>query len=645
MDLRGGGIVSRLTRWSRSLLFVPAVVALAVFVLGMLRISGSSVAEVSDAGSTPPALLTARPIRSDEWAVRTALVVRQAKLDFPAQTDVGMGVHDTGTLSDLPVKSVSAITKPHSWPYFVLDVERAFALEWWLVVLGPFFGIYAVLAVLTRSRMISALSGVIASAAPSAIWLEFPSMGFSTLYGGLTAALLIVALRSSGRRRHVSAGLAGWTASSFVTLLYLPWLIPVGLLFAAIVLSQVVIELPRPKRVLGIAATFGGVFGVMMLLYLRDHHTALKAIANSVYPGHRVTSSGEASHGLLFDAPFDSFTTNHATATINGTNQSEAASGLMLWLPIAVAGGVFTGFRTRVAAYRALTGVMIATSLLVAWALLPVPAKIGLVFGLTRVQGWRLAYPLTVASAIAIGLYVHRFRTDPSFRPPRPRIAIAALTFAFVTGAAAAQFTVDGARPSSLLLMLAVVVVTVVTALVMSGRVVIGLGGACAMLLFGSVRVNPIQIGLGPLTDGPLAHQIKDVRVADPKARWAYSGATFGPDSVLMASGAPVVTGISWYAVSSEWLRIDPSGTSRNTWSRTTVLAMQLDDTNPEVWFDLTTDASIVIHTPTCSGALQQLDVRYLVSDTEVTSPCLRIISRPDQIGERFIYSVLPSTP
>ena len=72
------------------------------------------------------------------------MVVRQSNTGFTKASDVGMGVHDVGVLLDFPVRSYAAVVKPHSWPYFVLDVERAFALEWWLTVFGPFLGVYAV---------------------------------------------------------------------------------------------------------------------------------------------------------------------------------------------------------------------------------------------------------------------------------------------------------------------------------------------------------------------------------------------------------------------------------------------------------------------------------------------------------------------
>src|SRR5690349_16352946 len=100
---------------SHSLLAVPIAAALIIVVLGLLRVSGSSIALHDESKSSPELIGQPRQARSDEFAVRTPLVVRQSRLGFPAETDMGIGEHDTGVLSDLPVKAISTIIKPHAW--------------------------------------------------------------------------------------------------------------------------------------------------------------------------------------------------------------------------------------------------------------------------------------------------------------------------------------------------------------------------------------------------------------------------------------------------------------------------------------------------------------------------------------------------
>lgn len=637
-----------LLRWSRSLLVIPVCTVAVIIVLGFCRVSGSSIGMVAtDFDPSPQSALQLRPIRGDEWRGRTPLVIRQAQNDFAAFSDVGMGEHDTGVLSDLPVKTAGTVIKPHAWIYFVVGLERAFAMEWWLTVLGPFLGTYALMAVITRSRAISALTGLLVSAAPTLTWWTVPSAGLTVFYGALAAAAFVAALQAVGRSRYVYAAIAGWLVACFVAMLYLPYLVPLAILFGAVSLSQLRGQLgghitgfgTHWRRLVGILAAGSGVFAVGIALYLRDHHTALSAITNSVYPGHRVTHSAGGSPIYMFDAPMDVFTTMRPAPAVMGTNQSEVSSGLMLWLPVAITGGAFTGFRSRLAGSRALAAVMVVAMVLAGWAILPLPDKFGLVLGLTNVQGSRLVLPLTVAGAMAAGLYVHRMRVDGTFRPARSRMVIATVVFAFLTGVVAVQFRVDLIEPSRRAVMLLIAAVIAVTFLLLDGRVVLGLGGACVLLLFSAVRVNPLQVGLDPVTDAPLTYQIEAIRATDPGGRWAASGGDTSAVSLVTASGAASVTGVSWYADPATWERLDPTDAAKYTWDRFAYIDLFVDDSVTETRLDLGSADSISIITPGCGGALQALHIAYVVSPTPLSSACLRVAATPSRTGERWIYS------
>ena len=625
---------------ARSLLTIPAVVVIIIALLGMLRLSGSSIALHDESDPSSQATLQPRPNRNDEWQQRTPMVIRQAELGFPSTTDMGIGVHDAGVLSDLPVKSFSAVIKPHSWVYFVFGVERAFALEWWLVVLGPFLGVYALLAAITRERLIPALSGLLVAASPVAAWWAIPSMGLSVLYGGLTAALLVLALRHTGSRRLVLSALAGWTASCFAALLYIPWLLPLSLIFGLVVISQARGVFRDRRQLLTLVGGFGAVFAVLMAGYFKQHQAAIQAISNTVYPGSRITPSGEAIQALAFNAPFDVFTTVRPFVFVNGTNETEASSGLMLWLPIAFVGGAFSGWRSRQAGARALAAVMSAAMVLAAWAFFPVPERLGALIGLTKVQGSRLVLPLTVAGALAAGLYVHRLRTDGSFRPARSRVVVGTVAFLFVTGLAAAAITIDKVRPDSASILILLIVSTLLIAAILGGRVILGLGGACALLLFSTVRVNPLQIGLGPVTHDPLLAQIDSVRDGDSSARWATLGLNGHTRSILMASGAPTATGVSWYPDPDGWHRIDPTDFYEPRWNRFALVSIAYDPAISDVEIDLTADDAVLIRTPLCDGALQQLAVKYVIADDPMDASCLEVVDQPSNVGERWIYRV-----
>jgi len=261
------------------------------------------------------------------------------------------------------------------------------------------------------------------------------------------------------------------------------------------------------------------------------------------------------------------------------------------------------------------------------------------------VQGSRLVLPITVAGAIAAGLTVHRIRTNPSFRPSPGRAAVATITFAFVTGILVAKYTIDEVVPPRTGVMLLIVVLAAVTYAMLRGRGVLGLGGACVLLLFGAVRVNPIQRGLGPLTATPFARQVAAIRGTEPDALWTASGGDVVAVSTVMASGAPSVTGVSWYGDEATWSRIDPHQEHRDVWDRFAYVDLFIDDSLTATRLDLPVADSIAIVTPSCNGAIQELGVRYVVTRNALSSACLQLVDAADAPGERFIYTTAPTTP
>lgn len=630
-----------LARWSRSVLLIPVCTLLLIVLLAGLRVNGSSIGLVAENDPSPQALFQPRSIRSDEWHLRTPMVVHQATLDFSRTSDIGIGVHDVGTLLDFPVRSPAALVKPNSWPYFVVGVEHAFAFEWWLTVFGPFLGVYAVLAVLTRSRAISALSGVLAAAAPVAAWWTVPWLGLSVLYAGLMAALVTLAAQTVGRRRYVLFALGGWAGACLVAQLYLPWVVPLALLFGAITVSQLVRAFRSWKQFAAAATCCLGTFAVLMAIFYREHHVALRAIEASVYPGRRTTTSGGGSAALIFGSPFDVFTLR-GTPVVSGTNQSEAASGLMLWFPIALVGGGFSGIRSRSGASRALAVVLAAAVVFFAWAVLPVPATLGRLLGLTVVQGSRMVVPLTIAGALAAGLYLHRMREDGSFRPTANRVAIGTAGFVFVTGWASTQMSIDGVPLPRAKVLVLILLFGAATWTVLKGRAVLGLGAAGLLLLFSTARVNPVQIGLGPLIHNPLVAQVDKIQASNPGARWASANGDIVGFAVLTAAGVPAATGVDLYAVPDTWHLLDPTDAAEPVWNRFANIDVSIDNSLAAPQLVSPQSDLILIVTPSCDGVLQALDIRFITETDQVSLPCLTERARPSVTGERWIYEITP---
>jgi len=198
-------------------LLFPLLVALVVFVLGGLGLSGSSASLY--AGPTGDGGLIAgraRDLRSDEWWVRTPLVARQTALDLPDRDRIGIGEHDMAVVSDLPTRGWETLLRPHTLPYRVFGLERAFALEWWMSFFAlPAIGVYVLALALGVRPLTAAMVALIVAWSPFVQWWTSSwtgTIGYATLAGAAFVAAARVRSISPSARLTMSAN--AWSVST-----------------------------------------------------------------------------------------------------------------------------------------------------------------------------------------------------------------------------------------------------------------------------------------------------------------------------------------------------------------------------------------------------------------------------------------------
>jgi hypothetical protein len=185
---------------------------------------------------------------------------------------------------------------------------------------------------------------------------------------------------------------------------------------------------------------------------------------------------------------------------------------------------------------------------------------------LDQVPPQRLYHALGVIGAIAFGLTVCFVAGLPVVN--RRRIAVTAAVATFVaTAAAGARFTIqDAPLPGGRVVIVAVVVAVAVGAtiigLVRSGAVALATL-AVAVTLF----ANPLQRGLGPLTDSPALAEINAEAERSPGVWWVSTSDVPADIAVLTASQAPMISGPSVYPNEEIWLRIDPDRSEAASWN------------------------------------------------------------------------------
>jgi hypothetical protein len=637
----------------------PAALMLVTLVLGLAGISGSSVAR-HDPGAEP-AVGRTRAIRYDELQVRTPLVLRQAELGFPARSRVGVGAHDMGLLANLPVAGWPNLVRPHQIQYQVLGVDAAFALEWWLVQLAlPAIGVYALLLACRAPVVVAALGGLAFACCPAMQWWTSTGLGTVVGYLGLAGAVALWGTRARSPAARVGLGaVAGWLGACGVLVLYVPWVLPVALIVGALVVATFLAEADRPRSARALAATVlpvagaaALVAGVAVVAFLGAHAEALRAVADSVYPGQRRVGGGAGTLQLLLGAPFDPIAAWDPAAmpTINGVNQTESAGGVFL-LAAVLAALAADARRALGRPWRArlpLGAVLVTGTGLVAWYLLPVPAALGRLVGFHLVPSYRLLPSIALASVLAVALYVE---AHDRWRPPlRARSAlVGTAVFALATTWAASEFTIDG-RSAATLTLVALAVASVVSVAATLARGAPGLVVLVVVTAIGAALVNPLQHGLGPLRDHPAARLGRELR--DRPGTGAVvvlandPAGDISPIAAMTASGADHLSGVNLYPNVDAWRVLDPTGADRTAWDRysNALWGVAPEEAAPRVFLD--SEDTVIVMVDPCDPILAGLDVRTVVSAVPLDRWCL---VRTDRVGRGaatlFAYRVDRSQP
>jgi hypothetical protein len=653
-DVRGTGDVPRRPSLRRTAAF-PCAVLLAALVLGMLGISGSSVgiygtgvgASEDDAGVLAGPV---RPIRSDEWLVRTPWLVRQIELGLPSRAAGGVGSHDVAVLADLPTRSWEAVLRPHTMPYQLatfLGPSRAFALEWWLLVGVQLVGVYTLLLVLTQRPALSATAALLMTLSPAVQWWAVPAAFVTIGYGSLAAAGVLSARRAtSGRRQLLLGAGAGLALGAFLSTLYVPWQVGTGIVLGATTAGALLpdmIDRSRRRAVIRRVATVATlavvVGGGLFAAFVVNHRDAAKTISETVYPGDQpANEGGTASLPILWGSAFDSFAAAEGTATANGTNQSENSSALLFVLPVAIVLAAIVA-RHGVTCRRLmfpLFGTLGGAAVLLSWMLLPLPAIVGMPLLLTRTAPGRLFLPVGFASVVALALLVH-LQTSRRMVPTWVAIA-AAGSFGFAQAWAAGRYLVDGRPIDRGAAALLVVVVTVATGVAVEGRRSnLGLGVLLALVAWQASLINPVQAGLDPLTEGPLRRAVDDV-ASDGASNdgWVAYDADPLVKGILTASGVNHLSGISPYPDETSWRALDPEGDDRQVWNRYAHVGFTPGTAEAAPTITLTGNDALTVTVDPCSSALDRLGVRYVVTQDRRLDRCVEQLQEV-QHGDGFV--------
>ena len=655
---------SGLPNW-RVVLAFPAAAILIFLILVVFEISGTSAGAhwVNLGTGADPRLLygTPRTIRSDEWLVQLGWVVSQSHHGWPASNSIFPGGVDMTVLNELPSWDWSSIFRPHLWGYLALGLQHGLAWYWWLPAVALLSSCYLfVVTMLPRRIFTAVLLSVAVFFTPLVQWWYGPSTIWPVSWGLLAIAAIIWLLRDKRLWVRILWSVAtGYFAVTMAMGLYIPYIIPVMIVFLAFAIGYLVRA--RPWRVGGAGSTFrairpllvaGAASVLVTMLWAFTRFRTFERITSTVYPGARSESTGTLHTSDPFlaglgGAPWSSALRVNSSTTLLGGNSSESSSVFLLGLFLV--GGLLWMSVVRFRTTRTLDGVVIAifvcVALLLAYLFIPGWDVVARLLQLDKVPADRVRIAFVVLLPLSAVLAIEQAERVA------PRVSWPAGVVSGILAAGASAYvwfrlkeldpaTLDVAR--NWVIVVALLVAACVVFFIRGWAAVGALLLVIASLMT-SWNVNPMYRGVYDLSTTRVGVAVERANDKIP-GRWVGVG-SYETMAILVESGVKSFSGVQTYPSAKMWQEIDPRSQYEEEWNRLGHIQWRTSTPGEPTVTNPSPDV-IAVTFDACSVFAQQ-DVTWVLSDErKIFSPCLEQESEIKQGAlEMRIYKVVVPGP
>ena len=497
-----------------------------------------------------PIIGSPRPVRVDEWAYETPLILNQTLKMHPfAAGDSYAGTHRVSLIANAPILHFTTLFRPQFWAFFVLPIDYAFAAYWQFKALFLVTGVFTLLLLLTRSSVWSAFGSLWYFFSPFTQWAYSWPSGIPEMAGLVCLTVVFACYLTIGKNPWAlllaTIGAAG-CAVNCVLCAYAPHLVPL-LWFAVFVavawslanVSQIFRQRPIYPRLVAILVALGivGFVGRTIFSQLR---VAIHIISNTAYPGTRRLSGGVLPVQSLISNFFEwTETEKHWPPALGNICD---ASGFLWLSPITL----FVLGRLCLPKLQkySLACLWALFTFLVIWMVFPVPERYGELFGMSMTWGVRCLPAIGLCNIAIVAICMSSPRKWPATSAhglfaSLYGIFVVVLCLLLVTDKVFAQYfswTEVG---------IATAATTLLIALILNDRKM-WLGVALVVpqaMLFGSV--NPIQQGIGVVTSSELYRFVQTHKEV-LNGKWFVFSDSHITSGFLASTGCDVYTGLKY---------------------------------------------------------------------------------------------------
>src|SRR5688572_9127130 len=629
----------------------------AYLILSSLKIHTSNIAnwDIFFGLEKSESVIAGKPrfIRMDEWMITATGVIGQYNAGMPVKNE-SLGDLNTPVIFGMPVKDISTILRPNLWPYFIFDIERAYAFEWNFYIFFFLAGTFLLLMLLTRNNFWLSVTGTFFIFFSGGVqWWSYIIGNYMLYLNGMFISIAYL-LYNKKRWPMIIAGLIFiLSAYGFIFHLYPPFQIPLLylylFLFAGFLLQRK--NFQTIKEDWRIKTIVFSVSLVILVLFTYHYYNLVKdtytMMLNTVYPGRRFSTGGALRDGKVFAEFFGIFMTDTHTP-VQWQNICEA-SGFIMFFPIVFYAMAYYYFKTK-RTDPLLISISIFLLIGLLYVLVGFPAFLSKITLFSMSPDFRTLPIVGVTNCFLLISYIASSKMD--IKKERiswvelGAVTAASLIFMLVVTTQINKATENFFTSGQVGVAIALIVISYLLTRYKNFRFA---KPALLILLIAMVipnaNVNPVTKGLAPILENPLVVDSKEIHEKDPSARWALFGNT-RLTHLLKANGINVFNCVKFVPPLKDMKVLDPTGKYDSTYNRYAWMTMNSKQVsqyfdvnwNDTVMFRQTFQDGYTIFIDPCSPKLKQLGVKYFVFDTVPNPKEIRCMTKLKENVGLFIY-------
>ena len=605
--------------------------ALLVFLLCVgLRLHGSSIGvydevfptQITEKESTLFGI--PRWVRSDEFGVTTPKYFSQAANDYRFHSRQ-MSISPTNMVMDYysPVWDWTVIGKPFNWGYLLFGNEIGLSWYWCGEIILLFMTALEMCLILTSGqRRASLLGAVLVALSPEIQWWIIPQLPLALLYAmALFCACYWFAVASGTAGKAASALVLAMVGIGFVLSVLPAVQIPAFYLDAALLIACLRRDRKRltftrrdlPRLLLSIAV-IAAVLGSFAIKSMDDFPRAF----NTVYPGKRVSTGGTRGIDALFPDLSSLFLPYRESTYLNNCEVScfiQFAPFLVLFSP-------------RIMPYLKQKGdqdLIVGKVLL--WATLGeaffilagIPEFLAKASFLSYSNRMDSVYDWTATLFTVWGISV--FLRYPELFTRREKVLYSILygIISFtVMDVSTKNYYLSftnylGHSIGTLMLLASLLLIVLIVLLALLRQKTIFSAILILTMVFCGGTVNPVERGIGAVTNHPVSAELLRLAEEEPDAYWLCPNSGWFLSNYLTSMGVKALDATNFCPDTGKWDILDPAGVYETVTNR---YANQVSDISAEeASVELIQTDLIGIHLNPSN--LQPLGVRFLFTTTD----------------------------